>query len=452
MKRNKAALYGPTIQIDPGFLYYRNRSPESIADEILQNGYTSVRYFVVNENIVDRALIDAFHERGVAVWATVLGNGSYSVEQFPAEWPGWQMKLLKPVNDGYYRFSPFSKGYRTWKKQALVRLVMEYPFDGIEVAEPYLPEWDGIDSGVYGDVGPLAQEAFLQATGRLMPNFTDPAASDYYLKNPELYEQWVDFRVQAVNGFLAELINGYGGVRDSRKDILVATWSLAVDAGLDSVHRLREYQGLDAARMISAVDPDLHILQTHWPDWMKPQGVLPGSYIRNYQNFIDQIRSVHPDLPLGVQADIGSRLSMVKDRSWLRQFHRTAQEMGFSTWTAYEYHLGSYMYTEAPFPTAIQRPDKESAIISFQKRIDPASAHLPNSFIVLTDGQRFALPSEAVTVDGNRVLIRSSQLPNKEFQIHIANVTDTPQYWLYNKTQPANVVGGSTHVHRRSKS
>jgi hypothetical protein len=54
----------------------------------------------------------------------------------------------------------------------------------------------------------------------------------------------------------------------------------------------------------------------------------------------------------------------------------------------------------------------------------------------------FALPPEAVTVDGNRVLIRSGQLPDKEFQIRIANVTDTPQYWLFNKTQTANVVGG----------
>ncbi|WP_268624261.1 N-acyl-D-glucosamine 2-epimerase [Paenibacillus alvei] len=446
-KQHSPALVGPTIQVDPTFRYYQDRSAASIADEIIQNGFVGVHYFVVNENNVNRELIEAFKQRGLYVWALVLGNGSYSVEGFPPEWPSWQMELLKPVNDGYYRFSPHSKDYVQWKKQKLAQLVRDYPFDGIEVAEPYFPEWDGIKRGVYGDVGPLAQAAFKEQYGHpRIPHFTNPRDPDYYLTNKALYQDWIDFRVKAVNSFLNEVMNGEGGVREARCDILVATWSLAIDAGPDSVAKLRELQGLDAAAMISAVQPDLHFLQTHWPDWMKPQSKLPPQYIRSYQNFVDQIRAVHPNIPLGVQADIGSTLSMVKDRSWLQEFGEVAQDMGFSTWTAYEYHLGKYMYDEAPVPTAVARPQRDKVVISFQKRIDEASAKRPGSVSIVTDKAELPLPPEPISVDGNMLIIQSDQLPQSAFFLRIQQIADTPSYWLYNKDKPANVMKGVTIV------
>ncbi|WCF08194.1 N-acyl-D-glucosamine 2-epimerase [Paenibacillus thiaminolyticus] len=442
-----SALSGPTIQVDPGFRYYQNRSAASIADEIVQNGYKSVRYFVVNENQVNRELVEACQERGLLVWALVLGNGSYSVEGFPADWPSWQMELLTPVNDGYYRFSPHSEAYVQWKKEKLAGLVRDIPFDGIEVAEPYFPEWDGIDRGVYGDVGSLAQAAFREQYGHdRIPNFTDPDDPDFYLTNVELYEDWIEFRVEAVNRFLDELMNGTGGVRDARKDILVATWSLGIDAGPDSVDTLREMQGLDAAEMIAAVRPDLHILQTHWPDWIKPQDALPPQYIRSYQRFADQIRAVYPYIPLGVQADIGSSLAMVKDRAWYESFGQEAAKMGFRTWTAYEYHIGKYMYEEAPVPVTVARPRHDKTVISFQKRIDESSAKLPGSLHMMTEEGETPVPPEHIAVDGNMLTIEWDQLPKKEFRLRIEQVTDTPSCWLYHKDQPANAIKSGTVV------
>lgn len=451
-KHKVADMLGPTIQFDPGFSYYQNRSAESIADEFVNNGYTTVRYFVVNENNVNRELVETLKSKGLAVWALVLGNGSYSVEGFPSDWPSWQMELLTPVNDGYYRFSPHSKDYVEWKKKKLSSLVRDIPFDGIEVAEPYFPEWDGINRGVYGDVGPLAQAAFLQQYGlSSIPNFSDPDHFDYYLTNRELYEKWIEFRVKAVNSFLNELINGKDGVRDTRKDIAVATWSLAIDAGGDSVDKLKEIQGLDAAEMITAVRPDIHFLQTHWPDWMKSQDALPPTYIQQYQSFVDQIRAVHPNIPLGVQADIGSGLWMVKDRAWYSSFGQAAQAMGFSTWTAYEYHLGKYMYEEAPKPVAVTRPHHDHVVISFQKRIDEASAILPGSVSVITQAGEVPIEPEQISVDGNRLIIQSDQLPKKEFRLRIQHITDTPSYWLYNKEQTANVIADGTTVQVNKK-
>ncbi|WP_370733785.1 N-acyl-D-glucosamine 2-epimerase [Paenibacillus dakarensis] len=446
-KDRQSGLSGASIQFDPSFKYYQDRSAESIADEFVQNGYTTVRYFVVNENHVNRELVETLKDRGLFVWALVLGNGSYSVENFPPEWRSWQMELLTPVNDGYYRFSPHSADYVDWKKKKLAGLVKDIPFDGIEIAEPYFPEWDGINRGVYGDVGPIAKSAFQHQYGYdRTPNFTDPNHSDYYLTNQELYRDWIEFRVKAVNGFLNEVINGENGIRAVRKDISVATWSLAIDAGSDSVSKLREIQGLDAAEMISTVRPDVHFLQTHWPDWMKSQEALPPTYIKQYQNFVDQIRAVHSDIPLGVQADIGSGLWMVKDRNWYKSLGKEALEMGMKTWTAYEYHLGKYMYEEAPVPVTISRPHHNQVIISFQKRIDAYSAKLPGSLVIVTDNSEIPIAPDDITSDGNMLIIQSDQLPKKEFRLRIQHVTDTPSYWLYNKEQPANVIADDTVV------
>ncbi|GAA2756259.1 hypothetical protein [Actinopolymorpha rutila] len=429
-------LSGPSIQLDPTFPYYQGRSPDSIADELAVNGYRIVHYFVVNEQDVNGPVVEALRRRGITVWAMVIGNGSYSVSGFPDDWPTWQMRLLKPVDDGFYRFSPFSTDYLGWKKQVVAKLVSEYPFDGFEVAEPYFPEWNGLASGVYGDVGPLAQDAFMRRYGMELPDFTDPSSPRYYKTDTERYAKWMQLRVDAVNGFLAELVNGSGGVREARPDILVGTWSLGVDAGPESVALEREYQGLDAAAMISAVRPDIHILQTNWPDWTRPD--LPATYLRTYRPFIDQIRATHPRIPLGAQTDIGSTPAMTRDDGWLRTFADTADQLGLATWTGYEYHLGGYIYHDRPVPRHVERVTDDSAVISFQKRIDPASAKLPQSFEILGGRRRFVDPS-AVSVDGNRVTVGT--LPRRApVRLRVANLTDQPSTWLYHKDGPANAV------------
>ncbi|WP_282935380.1 N-acyl-D-glucosamine 2-epimerase [Paenibacillus sp. RC67] len=422
-------MLGPSIQVDPAFPYYLNRSPQSIADELWIAGYRVVRYFVTDETKVNEQLLKELHRQGFAVWATVLGNGTYTTAHLPDDWPDWQMTLLKPVNDGYYRLSPFSYRYVAWKKQALAELVKAYPFDGLEIAEPYFPEWNGLSSGVYGDIGPYARAAFKQQYGSDIPEFKYTSSPMYYKNNPILYRQWVEFRVSAVNRFLFELINGREGVREVRPDIRIATWSLGVDAGPDSVQKLREYQGIDAAAMVSYVRPDVHFIQTHWPDWMRWR--LPANYIARYEPFAARIRALHPALPLGIQADIGSLKNMRRDREWLKEFANTANQLGYATWTAYEYHLGKYMYDEAPRAVRAERIANDKVRIHFQKRIDSESV-LSSHFTVLIDGKpEHDIQISAKEVDGNRILLYSTNFPSMRFQISITNVKDTPGLWLF---------------------
>ncbi|CAM2974785.1 N-acyl-D-glucosamine 2-epimerase [Paenibacillus sediminis] len=332
------ALSGPSIQVDPLFSHYLNRSAVSIAEEIERAGYRTVHYFVVNESKVNGELVEAFHKRGIAVWALVIGNGTFTTAHLPKEWPQWRMGLVRELHDGFERLSLFSQPYLNWKKRAVAELVSSYPFDGIEIAEPYFPEWDGIRRGVYGDVGLLAQQAFREQYGLEMPDFVNKSAANYYLNNPKVYEKWISFRVDAVNRCIDEIMNGVGGCREVRPDIYVATWSLAINGGHDAEAKLREWQGLDAPAMIARVRPNIHFLQTHWPDWMQKN--LSPDYIKGYERFASPIRRAYPKLPLGVQTDIGSLPSMVRDRRWLDQFQMSAFELNYDAWTAYEYHLG----------------------------------------------------------------------------------------------------------------
>jgi len=436
------ALEGPSIQIDPTFPYYQNRSRDSVAEEIELAGYRTVHYFVVKETAIDGELIECLHRRNIAVWALVIGNGTFSTSHLPPEWRTWRMGLIKDLDDGFERFSPFSKAYVEWKKEAVAGMLREYPFDGIEIAEPYFPEWDGIRRGVYGDIGPAAQQAFKEKYDLEVPEFANRFAANYYKKTPDVYAKWIDFRVDAVNALIDEIINGSGGARDSRPDVLAATWSLAVDGGAVSTLRLKEWQGLDAISMIGKVKPDLHMLQTHWPDWMK-RGLKAG-YVRSYESFAAPIRAAYPQLPIGIQADIGSKANMVKGRDWLNEFQNTVYDLGYHTWTAYEYHLGGYMYEEPPEPLTAAVQGSTDVTVSFSKRLGPESTGV----IVLEEkeGSRGWIQAVESHVDGNRLRLRFPRLPEQRpFQIELRQVRDTPSLW-HVKGKRANETPPGTRI------
>ena len=434
-----AALSGPSIEIDAGYPYYKDRSAASIADEIAQNGYKSVHYFVTNEHGVDGDLVTALHKRGIAVWALTLAFGSYDIGAYPAQWPTWQQKLLSASMEGFYSFSPWSAGYLEFKKQSLAELVHTYQFDGVELAESFLPDMNGFTSGFYGDVGPLAAAAFQAKYGLAMPNFTDPSSALYFKTDTDRYAKWVQFRVDGVNSFLGDLVNGKGGLRQARHNLLIGSWSLAVDAGPDSVQQEREMQGIDAPAMIAAVKPDIHYIQTNWPDWIKPD--LKPNYIDAYRPFIADIRKHNTSVPLGIQADIGSTIPTARNRAWLDQFSREASRIGFATWTGYEYSLGGYMYDEAPSVVTVDcsRPAK-TVVLHFQKRIDVASAKIPESFVVEAAGKSSIVDPAAVDVDGNMVTLHLGDLPSRPFAVAVSHVSDTPSLWLFNQTMTPHTV------------
>ncbi|MFB5267542.1 N-acyl-D-glucosamine 2-epimerase [Paenibacillus enshidis] len=424
------ALQGPSIQMDPLFPYYEGRSAESVAEEIECAGYRTVHYFVVQEHKIHTRIIDALQRRGIAVWAMVLGNGSFGVSHLPPQWSSWKMELLREPKDSFQRLSHFAEEYVQWKKAAAARLVSEVPFDGFEVAEPYFPEWNGLRSGIYGDVGPHAQRAFKERYGTEMPEFRNKWAANYYRRVPQLYRRWVELRVEAVNGLIDELVNGSGGVRQARPDIRIATWSLAVrDRRGLAPAKLREWQGIDAVEMIRRVRPDMHVLQTHWPDWMRPK--LAPDYIGEYKRFADPIQAAFPGLPLGIQTDIGSLERMIRGRDWLTAFNSSIRGQGYDAWTAYEYHLGGYMYNEPPVPVKTARSGDDELVITFSKRIAAVGPESIGVYATTPDGTREALRLRAAETDGNRLFLQAEKLPEKAFELEVQGIRDTPELWLF---------------------
>jgi hypothetical protein len=439
------ALNGRSTKIDPAFPYYKNRTAESIADEVALAGYKAVHYIVVNELDVRSDLVDAFHQRGIAVWLLVFANGTYSAWGFPAGWENWKMQVLNPGNvaPGFTYFSPFSSQYVAWKKGVLASLVSTIPFDGVELFEPFFPDftWNGIENGIYGDIGPNAQQAFLQKHGSAIPNFTNPADPNYYKTNTSLYNTWVQFRVDGLKDMHTEIFNGANGIRAARPDILVGAWGVGIDWG-GGVSLLREFQGLDGASLVTALNPDIYFLETHWPDWIKTD--LAPTYINAYQPFFDQVRNAKPNLPMGIQTDYGSHRNMIRPVTWMQQYDSVAAQRGYSTSMGYEFHIGGNIYFEKPKPVKAVRQSNGSVIISFNKRIDATSGGDANHYTFKQNGVTQVVTLTNVTVDGNRVILQAGNFPTGTFEIAVSYITDTPALWLFTDFPANEVVGGST--------
>lgn len=438
-KRKRNALNGPSIQLSPGFAYYLNRSKESLVEEIELAGYKTVHYFITNENIVDKELVKAFQKRNIAVWAMVLGNGTYSTEFFPKGWEKWKVKFIAPYTfEGFTFLSPFSKEYLYWKKRSLTQLLKENLFDGIEFAESYLPgSWEENAKASHGDVSENAVAAFQKKYNRSIPEFFNKQSPAYFKTDTALYNLWVDFRVDGVNNFLNELVNGKGGIREARPDILVATWSLGIDAGAKSVSMLREHNGLDVPKMIQLVKPDIHFIQTHYPDWIKSEAELSYNYFKAYNSFFREIRNINKTIPIGLQTDIGSVKSMIKSGGWFKQFLDEALKYGYSTATAYEYNLGGYIYMDKPLALTVNKQNENNLVISFNKRIDAVSADHISNYRFLQNGKALRLAIKKVVTDGNRIKITTDRLPAGKFELELNGIEDTPRLWYY-KGYPPN--------------
>lgn len=145
-----------------------------------------------------------------------------------------------------------------------------------------------------------------------------------------------------------------------------------------------------------------------------------------------------------MQADIGSLARMVRDREWTRRFGAAALEGGYDAWTAYEYHLGGYMYDEPPKPLKAERSAEDEVVISFSKRIatpsvdelriwsreDRAGTTRDLSRHLRKDSLTLLELVDAVA-DGNRLLLRIRNLPAGAFSLRLDGVQDTPELWLF---------------------
>lgn len=438
--RRPPPIAGRGIQIDPGFPYFRDRSPDSIAWEMRANGYSIIRYVITNDSVIDDDLIAALHRHGLAVWYQTGGNGFYTVgDPVPPDWEDWRMGLLGGTPEGAYQFMSMSHpGFIAWKRGKVVEVAKQHDFDGVEIAEPFQMGWNGPNQPVYGDFSPPALAAFRIFSGYTEPpDFTDPKSPRYYKTDTPRYQRWQDFRVHAVARFLNAIVNGPGGLREQAPGMPFCLWTLcntSPDPKRDPVDLIREWQGIDAVEIARAVRPDMVAFQTNWPDWITPE--LPGDYPLQYRSFTDPLQKALPGMPFIVQADIGSLQPMRRSRAWIADFERACREIGAIGSTAYMHSLALWTYTEAP-EVRITRPAPRETLLVFQKRLDPVTAaDVANYRLTGSDGKSVAVRS--ATVDGNLVHLQTDALRRgKAYRLRVEGVQDDPSRWFV-KDQPAN--------------
>lgn len=435
-------VFGQSAIVDPSFGYYRDRSRESVASEIRANGYCIVRLIAEPSARVDRALVDAFHAEKIGVWLQVFGNGSYSKQLLPPEYKKWAMVTRTDLTggklEGFQRLCLNNREYRAWKKKDIANALRSARFDGIEIAEPYWPDYPGIESPAYGCFCETCRLAFtlMFPEESQLPDIVHPESSRSPGKNPELWKKWLQFRQASETDFLNDMVNGPGGLRATSPGVKIAVWNLAL-AQPNGVQLVREHQGQDPAEIASRVKPDLYCFQTHWPDWIRAD--LKPDYVKDYVPFIEQLRKGSPDMPVMIQTDVGSTREAVRDRSWVEQFEKACEQVGAESTCLYEYFIAGWTYHEPARVTQVRRKGDQIELV-LTRRIDPAAARQPGAIRI--EGH----DAEVIRVDGNLLAVASSGDATTTSRIEIRGLREDAGRNLFADLRPVQATDQTLRV------
>jgi hypothetical protein len=422
-------LLGRGVELEPGFEYYHDRSRDSVAIELGTHGYRVVHYILTVDSSVDPAYIEAFHRQGIGIWYTTFANGTYSTDDLPEGWESWLMVMRStlsgtPLDDGYWRLCLNNPGYRAWKKKTTGEMLRKYAFDGVSLVEPHWPEYPGRTNPAYACFCPhcLAgfKKMFPEANG--FPDILDAASPDSPEKNSKLWRKWCRFRTASLTDFLDDLVNGKGGLRAAGPGKKICVWTLALDEP-NGVQRVMDDSGEDPGEITRVVKPDVYCLQTHWPDWVKPD--LAPDYVKAYQPFIDAIRAAAPNMPLMIQADTGSNKGNRRSWAWIEAFEKACHALGVGSTTFYEYAIGLYIYQDPP--RIAEASWQGSGIrLLFDKRPAADSAG---------DRGKYSLSVgrvAAVTVDGTVVTLAIEGVkPGVPVTLRVKGIADDPDRRIY---------------------
>ena len=445
--RAKKLLHGRTVQADFGFDMYKDRSARSIAEEIAANGYEGVYYFVVSDSAVRKDIISELQKRGIPVAALVIASGAYlPVDERPQDWEKYRMEFTNNRMDDYKFMSFVHKDYAIWMKHRIVKLINQNGFDGFTFAEAMYPITEGLERKdvLYGDISPVFQTEFKKATGdTVFPEFVNEAQWNYYKKIPKIYNDLVEFRVKTVNDFYDEVVNGKDGVREKCPGAFVATWTMGISIP-NGVEKLRQWEGQDIPTMIKRVKPDMHFIQTHWPDWSNHD--LKGNYPLLYNPFFDVIKTTDPNMPIGFQTDLVSEAGARRPPDWQNLFYKTCELMKLDCTTYYVFSLRWAVYNQPPQLSGVKLVWKDIVELCFDKRIskDCGDIVLGRKMIVADNGKSYTVKS--AEVDGNllKVVLDGDLSGINEITVNVGGIKDDPAYRMAPKGEvniiPADAV------------
>jgi hypothetical protein len=422
---------GMGAEVDPGFAYYQNRSADGIAAEVALNGYSRAHYVVCADSTIRRDLIDAFHAERLPVWYLTFCHVAYSTQDFPAGWREWRMVLRDSPGDDYTRMCMNNPGYIAWKRRQIAAAMRKFPFDGVELVEPFWPDAPGPTSKTYGCLCDHCRAAFLKEHPEeaSIPEFTDASSPLYYKTNTALYAKWVEFRVHSIGRFLnAVLVD----VRKERPNVPVMVWTLA-QMGPNAISLLREAQGNDAAAVAVDVKPSAVCLQSNWMDWARTD--LKPDYVKGYRPYVERLRAAAPKTAFFVQVDTGSNEGSRQTYAWMKGANAASRSMGALGIINYEYFITKSMYDDPPRLCRV-KASTGALTLTFQKRVDAGRAADPANYRVKTSAGK-TMRVAGVKPDGNMIRLTVPGVrAGRAYSIQIAEVKDTPALWNFKGYKP----------------
>jgi hypothetical protein len=266
------------------------------------------------------------------------------------------------------------------------------------------------------------------------PDILNDSSPDSAEHNPDLWRKWCRFRTASLTDFLNDLVNGRGGVREGAPGKKVCVWTLALDEP-NGVQRVMDDSGEDCTEIARVVKPDVFCLQTHWPDWVKPE--LQPDYVKAYKPFIDAVRAGNPKMPLMIQADTGSNKGNRRSWAWIEAFEKACKTIGVESTVFYEYAIGLYMYTDPPrIAEAAWRGD--GIRLLFDKRPDADEAG---------DVGKYSLSAGRVTAaaaDGTLITLTVAGVkPGAKVTVTAKGISDDPGFRIFDD-HPAAVLDSQT--------
>jgi len=327
---------GNSVQIDPLTFYGSGISIDELISDLKKAEIKSVHLFLVNfwdgrrdNKILRPELLKALKDNGFPIWLMVLGNCFYEKPDLPNS---WQMEFLTPY-PGVYFYSFHHPDFVKWQADRVKRIIQNYPeFAGIEFAESYFPEWKTLPrNGFYGDISLYALNKF----SKTYLNESKVHTFNEIRNTPELYSKWVEFRSDAIVNFNKVIKSA---IKETNPNVLFASWGMGVRGG--SMAEIKEHFGLDMARIVKEVKPDIYYVQTAAQDWGNAN--LQPDYYKSYDYVLNALKNADPSVKVAIQTDIASHSYhdpnvLKRTGAWWKSFMDGVQAHGYYTNTAYEY-------------------------------------------------------------------------------------------------------------------
>ena len=409
---DNALFFKSCIQIDPTFPYYQNRSWNSVAEEVVANGFEQVAITGTSPDVIIPEFVNALKAKGLSVRCLYGPLNAYYTsckKWLPSGWEKWRVKYAgdDPFKDIAF-FCPNEPAVREWRKKELTDALLKCPqIDIVDIGEVFYignKNSDG-DYSAYSCICKRCADRFLveYPDEKSMPDFENPKSAYFWKTNPSLYKKWIAFRTKSAVDYQNDLINGKGGLRDRCPKVKICTWSLGNSTPKpDPLSFMIETQASDGAAIVAACRPDSHCVQTNYPDWCQEN--LPSDYAKDYKLYLDAIKKVAPKLPISMQTEIGSLITMRRTKDWYKGYDKTAHEIGFTQTMGYMYCLFKDIAESKPVLIKARSTSEGKVVLVFNKRLDDATA---------SNKDQYEIPGReiiSVKADGNLVLLEAKGL------------------------------------------